>query len=438
MEEGIQRLPDDYEIDLVGVPHEVADTEGDSSSGGIHLDSDEAVPQLVEEKKPTSDEDDFEGLEHRQHLAERAYKQGTQYVSVDLILADIGMEKYSAAFIQADEDMIELFAMVGDEEVDQVLHNLDVKAGVDLPYDDRCKLWKALRYRWFRAPANAQSFIHRSEVPLLPVPKHDKRWIRDSNIDLDMLESDRQKMVIRKAAFDEIDGTTMVQEEIYVREPHLLYTLNGLEKTILFWMNQDPRKMSREDPREEVLMNWIKEIELECGDIIDRFKLKSMIKRRVYLVFLVIRFIFLLLTIFLFALAFIVISTKSSTIPKMERLLSSTYLSCSALYMCTFLFLTEVTKKRRRRTSNLENARKMHAQCKLLYSEMISFRLKTHYLRQAKINRYLDESKINVSKSRSAVEGSSTVFASPKNKRQGLGGLGMTSELQPLRSGVNN
>jgi hypothetical protein len=410
----------------------------DNLLGVFDYDEDDLPDEAVTEDPNQEADDDFEGLEHRQHLADRAYKQGTQYVSVDLLLSAIGMEQYTSDFIEADEDMIELFARVEDEEVDQVLRNIERKSRFEFPYADRCKIWKALRYRWFRAPENAQSYIHRAEVPLLTVPKKDRRFVRDSHIDMNLLESDRQKSVVRRAEFDEIDGTTMVQEEVYKREPHLWYELNGLEKTIQFWLNQDPRKMSREDPREEVLLNWIKEIELECAKIIDKFKLIAKIKRQVQIVFFVIRAIFALLALLFVSIAFVDISTTESHIPALERLLSASYLNCSVLYLSTYLFITEITRDRKRRTSNLDRSRKMHSQCRLLYTEMISFRLKTHYLRQVKINRYLDESRMNASQSRSAVYGNSGIYASPKTRRAAVRGTHIPSELLLLRDEPHN
>ena len=313
-------------------------------------------------------------------------------MSVDILLKELDLEKYLNDFVEADVDMLESHAHREDEEVEELLNTVERVNKFKFPYTQRIKLWKALRYRWFRAPEFAKSFVHHAEVPELILPKKDYR-IRDNQIEMKNLDSERQRMISRKAVFDEIEGTTVIQEDIYKRQSPLFYELTGLERTIEFWMSQDPRKMSREDPREEVFLNQMKMLELRIAALIDRFKIKNKIKTLVYRVFLVVRMMFLGLAGLFLAVAIVNASGSTSSTPAMEIFLSTSYIRCAALYLCTFFFVSEITKKRNK-FSHFEKAKKMHAKCRFMHNDMISFRLKTHHVRLHRLQRYLDDSKL--------------------------------------------
>ena len=285
--------------------------------------------------------------------------------------------------------MIESHAIRTDEEVDAILKAVETTSNFLFAYNHRCALWKALRYRWFQSPEYAKSFISGAEVPRLVLPKKDFR-IRDNGIDMKNLDSERQRMIVRKTVFDEQLGTTVIQQDVYRRHSHLLYELTGLERTMQFWMSQDPRKMAREDPREEVVLNQTKAIELDIAASIDRLKLDQKVKRLVHRVFFVIKILFFLAFVLFLALAGIDATSGSDNRPELERFISKSYIRCSCLYLTTFWFISEATKKRGKMTL-LDLAKRMHANCRMMYSDMISFRLKTHFIRQDKIPRFLDE-----------------------------------------------
>ena len=334
--------------------------------------------------------DDFD---QKQQVVSNAYKEGTRYVSIELLLKEIGMDQYIADFIDAGEDLMEAFALVEDGEVDKCLRNVEKKSGFSFPANHRCKIWKALRYRWFKAPESANKpFIHASEIPLILVPKKGHR-IRDTNVDFRLLDSDRQKMVIRKTFEDEIEGTYIVQEESYTRQSHKFYELTGLESTVHFWLNQDPRRMSREDPREEVLLNQAKEIELELAEIINQFRVSGRIRRTISQFFLVVKYLFFVAAVFWFTLAIVYANTTDSPNPGTELFLSTSYIRTASLYLATFFFVYDVTRKRGAKVA-LKRLKRMHAKCRLLYTEIITFRLKTHYVRLGHVPRYIDEGTI--------------------------------------------
>ena len=327
-------------------------------------------------------------LEQRQALAARAYQEGTQFVSIEVVLKEVDLVHYLDDFREADCDMIENHVVRDDEEVDEMLCKVEHLNRFKFPYLDRVKLWKALRYRWFMSPECAKSYIDACEVPELSVPKN-KTASRDAGVDLRQLDSERLRMVTRKAVFDEVEGTRIVQEEVYKRQTPLYYELVGLERTVEFWLNQDPRKMSREDPREEVFLGQMKMIELDVASLIDRFKIKIKVKKLVLRVFTVVYCLFLVLAVFFLVIAIVNARTatgKSAT----ETFYSTWHLPLAALYLCTFFYIFEITRKRQQ-ISNYEKAKKMHAKCRFMYNDMISFRLKTHHARMQNISRYIDD-----------------------------------------------
>lgn len=338
------------------------------------------------------EEDDFEGIERRRILASRAYQQGTQYISMDLILESIDLTQYSEAFMKAGEDMVETHAHRDDEDVDAVLNAVEKTVRMKFPYEHRNKLWKALRYRWFRSPDAAKPFIGRAELPLLILPKKDFKAL-DDHIDIKALDSERQLMITRRYVVTELEGTKQIQEEVYKRQNHMALELAGLERTMEYWMSQDPRKMAREDPREEVLLNQTKVIELEAAARIDKLKISRRIHSTIYNGFRIIKVIFICLSTFFLVIGIIDSRTNAGDVPTMERFLSKSYVRCASLYFASFWCLLEITKKRPS-FQFLDEARRMHAKCRLMYSDMIAFRLKTHYVRQDRVPRFLDEANL--------------------------------------------
>ena len=288
--------------------------------------------------------------------------------------------------------MLEAYAKRDDAEVDRILAAVEKATTFRMPSKDRCAIWKALRFDWFRSPEFARPFIDRSEVPPISIPKHHHRQ-KDHFLDLSLLDSERQRMVRRRTVLDEVEGTIVSQEEVYKRQSHLHYELAGLESTQQYWMAQDPRKMAREDPREEVLLNQTKSLELIIASRIERLKKDRRERKIITNFFLVVKIILCLAAVALFVCSIV---HQSGSAPRWVQFSSSPLLRSSCVYFFAFWFVSETTKSRRN-TRDLDVAHQMHTKCRLLHSDMISFRLKTHHLRQDKIPRYLDEAQLGVS-----------------------------------------
>ena len=306
------------------------------------------------------------------------------------IFGEIGLEKYKASFERASEDMIELYASRTDEDVDAIIKRVEQANDFEFPNKDRCLIWKSLRYLWFTSPGASKNYIDPAEVPRLVLPKHDFR-ARDQGIELASLEPDRQKMILRKSVYDEMKGAITVQEEVYKRESHLSYILKGLERTIEYWMSQDPRKMAREDPREESLINQIKLLELDISGEIDKMRLRLKATKIVNRFFMIVKVLFLAASFLYLIVA--IIDSPSTNVPSMTRFLSSSHLRLSVVLFATFSVITETTRGKPV-PSRFHRAKGIHAKCRMLHSEMISFRLKTHYVRQNILLRYLDDSHV--------------------------------------------
>jgi len=321
------------------------------------------------------------------------------------------LEKYVESFERASEDMFELHAVRTDEEVDSIITAVVRSNRLEIPNADRCRIWKAIRYLWFTSPAASKEYIDPAEVPRLVLPKHEFR-ARDQRYDIKTLDPDRQRMVVRKSVFEEEKGTVLVQEEVYKRDSHLGETLKGLQRSMEFWMNQDARKMAREDPREEALISQLKSLELEIAFEIDKMRLLRKTKRIISFFFLLVKFAFLSAATLFLAVA--IIDAPSTSLPSLTRFLSASYLRLSIILFTTFMIILETTRSKRS-SPRFEATQAMHAKCRLLHSDMVSFRLKTHYVRQTQLLRYLDDS--NVALTGEAAEAAAVLTSTYKEKK---------------------
>jgi len=88
--------------------------------------------------------------------------------------------------------------------------------------------------------------------------------MQDAQTDYNLVDSERQRQIVRKYVLDEREGRRLVQLELYERHIDIVYNLIDLQRCIKEWQNRDPRKMIREDPREEVLLMRIRTVEIAC------------------------------------------------------------------------------------------------------------------------------------------------------------------------------
>merc|ERR1719174_268743 len=140
-----------------------------------------------------------------------------------------------------------------DLDVEDILNCVESRTGYTFAPKERVLLWKALRFMWARGPGHDCPFIEGSEVPALFLPKRDWRQM-DADVVYKLLDPDRQRQVLRRKSYKD-GGKTMVelQFEIYIRQQDIFYELKDVQNCVSVWMKSDPRKMLREDPREEAM-----------------------------------------------------------------------------------------------------------------------------------------------------------------------------------------
>jgi len=174
-------------------------------------------------------------------------------MSTQVLLHSLGLGYFAPIFEKAGFTMIEGHSKWSDQDVDEILQAVSDRSGEIINPDDRVLLWKALRYMWHRGPGHDAPFIEPSEVPPLFLPKRDARQM-DSELKFAMIEPDRQRQIVRKMTLiSGRAGLTQVQFEVYRRQTDIFYELKDIQRTVAEWQKMNPRKMLREDPREEAM-----------------------------------------------------------------------------------------------------------------------------------------------------------------------------------------
>ncbi|CAK9068760.1 unnamed protein product [Durusdinium trenchii] len=147
-------------------------------------------------------------------------------------------------------------------EVEQILLEVEARCGVTFNPVVRIKLWKALRYQWFRGPGKGARRISTRccrQIRICPPLEWQEQ---DSKFKFGDLESDRQRQVVRKikqlAPGETGQSLQTFQFEVYTRSPDLIYEYRDLERCVQEWERRNPRSMIQEDMREEVMRMRLK------------------------------------------------------------------------------------------------------------------------------------------------------------------------------------
>ena len=134
--------------------------------------------------------------DRREYLVEQGLNTNNPLISVKVMLAEVDLMKYYPLFRDAGHDVIDVNKRKDDEEIDFLLETVERQNKIIFPVSHRVKLFKVLRYGWFKSPASTKRFITRKEVPKLALPKKDFKT-RDADVDFKYLEPSRQRMVSR-------------------------------------------------------------------------------------------------------------------------------------------------------------------------------------------------------------------------------------------------
>jgi len=330
--------------------------------------------------------------DRRMFLLQEGIKSGEPKISTKVLLQRKGLVKYYHMFRDLGYDLIEMYTLKGDAECEEMIYQVERKYKVKIPAKDRVALWKVFRYRHFDAPISQKRYISSSEVPKLLLTKKDHRT-RDTEIDFALLDSDRQRQVIRKYIYDVKEGRKIHQLDIYERHMDIVYNLKDLQRSIKEWQNRDPRFMNREDAREEVFMLRIRKLEEQVTIRMTKERLSEEKKKKLL-------FQLMLLRLFLFLLAFGSLFMGLSYAQKMPSALvfyfffgsdkgQKMFVSGVSFFMGG-VFCLGLQKKRS--TALLRNRLvRMHSVCKKLHNYLVSFRFATNDQRVDKMITELDE-----------------------------------------------
>jgi len=182
-------------------------------------------------------------------------------MSTQVLLAASGLAEFYKYFDQAGHSMFDAMTKISDLKVEQILLEVEARCGVTFNSAVRIRLWKALRYQWFRGPGKGMKFVERTDVPQLHLPPLEWQE-QDSKFRFADLESDRQRQIVRKikqlAPGETGQSLQTFQFEVYTRTPDLIYEYRDLERCVQEWERRNPRSMIQEDMREEVMRMRLK------------------------------------------------------------------------------------------------------------------------------------------------------------------------------------
>eukprot|EP00435_Cladocopium_sp_Y103_P074590 s88_g49.t1 len=171
-------------------------------------------------------------------------------MSTQVLLAASGLDEFYKYFDQAGHSMFDAMTHASDLKVEQILLEVEARNGVTFNNAVRIKLWKALRYQWFRGPGKGLNFVERVDVQQLHLPPLEWQE-QDSKFKFGDLESDRQRQVVRKikqlAPGETGQSLQTFQFEVYTRSPDLIYEYRDLERCVQEWERRNPRSMIQED-----------------------------------------------------------------------------------------------------------------------------------------------------------------------------------------------
>lgn len=221
-------------------------------------------------------------------------------VSILVILGRQGLSEYYQYFEQAGITMFDATAHPSDVQVDKYIVDVEDACGIEFDQSVRANIWKALRFSWFRGPGHIKSFIERSQVRRLFLPKIDYKQV-DSMVRFPEVDPDRRRQFIRTTKPSDqpsFRGPAVIniQYEVYKRLDDVAYEVADVERSVMEWQNRNPRTMLREDPREEIMRLRL------CGlqefisySLLERSK-RTLTQRRMQVCLFGLRIFFLLLT----------------------------------------------------------------------------------------------------------------------------------------------
>ncbi|CAE7600969.1 unnamed protein product [Symbiodinium pilosum] len=312
-------------------------------------------------------------------------KKNKDLMSTQVLLAASGLAEFYKYFDQAGHSMFDAMAKISDLKVEQILLEVEARCGVTFNSAVRIKLWKALRYQWFRGPGKSMKFVERTDVPQLHLPPLEWQE-QDSKFRFADLESDRQRQIVRKikqlAPGETGQSLQTFQFEVYTRTLDLIYEYRDLERCVQEWERRNPRSMIQEDMREEVMRMRLKScIDAANASIAVRKaraqKLKSYAST------------LLLIQLIMFSMCVAMLLTAFASLNNTPPQILFTFFLSSKQFLSSMVFFTasvvaNVVSERARGDPLIRELRKTVLSCERLIERISDFRIATEELRLAK------------------------------------------------------
>ena len=297
-------------------------------------------------------------------------------VPIKDVLESIGMSKYYPLFRDAGIDVVEDYATKTDEEVDAFLAHIELSHKVKLPRKHYLMLWKCFRYRGFKNPDAIKEPVDRSFVPKLVLPKKDFKF-RDTDVELAALDGYRQRMVVRQSRTDEVRGTKVVQFEVYYREREVFYQVVGLQRAITEWMRMDPRRMIKEDPREEVFFRQLKQFEKRIVMVMDKIRSGEIVRNRILAALQALRIMTGLAIVLMFYLSFDY-ARKGMKEVFIDNFFGSKQMLSAVGFSLAHIFVFDAWRRETNAMLWLNKYRRIQEACKIVSGDLVIFRLDTN------------------------------------------------------------
>mmetsp|Transcript_60989 Transcript_60989/g.108410 ORF Transcript_60989/g.108410 Transcript_60989/m.108410 type:complete len:652 (+) Transcript_60989:108-2063(+) len=316
---------------------------------------------------------------------EKKPKKATDLMSTQVLLASSGLAEFYRYFEQAGHGMFDVTTHISDLKVEQIILEVESRCMITFNTEVRIKIWKALRYQWFRGPGMSKPFIERTEVPRLELPMFDMVE-QDSKFKFSDLESDRQRQVMRKVKHLAPGQSTVslqtFQFEVYKRALDIIYEFRDLERSVQEWERRNPRSMVQEDLREEVMRMRLKSLIDFANSSVAVRRQKSAQLSSYSSVLVVVQIVTLALTGLMMFAAYNALSGTPPQLLFSFFVASKQFISGVAFFLASVF--ASVVADRKRGDPLIRELRKTVLSCERLIDRISDFRIATEDLRMAR------------------------------------------------------
>jgi len=307
-------------------------------------------------------------------------------VPLEVVLARHNLDQYTEVFEQAGFKLYDIAKHMSDMEVEAMLAKVERSRRSAIPVHDRIALWKALRHAWHLGPGHHVPFINRAEVPRIFLPKLDFRMM-DSETKWADIDPDRARQILRKRvekAGPKGIAVQTIQFEVYQRQLDMVYELRDLRTCLNEWQKQNPRRLYKEDSREEVLKARVKHLSDFVGIVLQERRSVMSKSLQLAVVLVVMRVIAVFMIMLMLFTAYY--RYRNSPNPLMLSFIIASGQFRSALAFLLVFWFSYAIALRRKDDPLVLRLRAVLISCERLQEQIADFRERTNDLRIAETN----------------------------------------------------